>query len=173
MQSDESHLTVMTATCPPAFCTPLAHPFAEEDSPQLTPRSILISPQSTRSLDVVGIRKAVSFEDSPSIVVIAPRPSYNPAEGPCLPMSAREFRLRNAMAAAKAAEAANAQAATSAVSTSEPLPDAASPIKQHHGIIKRSCMLVRALSAPLVVFARVSQYSTTGCSMAMDLSTTL
>lgn len=154
------------------FCTPLSQPFAEDDSPQLTPRSILISPQSARSLDtpsVMSIRKSVSFEDSPSIVVIAPRPSYNPAEGPCLPMSAREFRLRNAQAAAKAAELQT----TTTTTTTTPIDihQAVTPppaVKAQCGIIKRSCMLVRAISAPLMLFARVAQYPTTGCVADVD-----
>jgi hypothetical protein len=149
-------------TAPSCFCTPLSQPFAEDDSPPLTPRSILISPQSTRSLDIAsGIRKSVSFEDSPSIVVIAPRPSYNPAEGPCLPISAREFRLRNAQAAAKAAEPHTPT--TSIDLRTESPPPAAAPEKAKNGLIKRSCMLVRAISAPLLLFARVAQYPTAGC----------
>jgi hypothetical protein len=150
------------------FCTPLSQPFAEDDSPPLTPRSILISPQSTRSLEIAsGIRKSVSFEDSPSIVVIAPRPSYNPAEGPCLPMSAREFRLRNAQAAAKAAEPHTSTTSID-LRTESPPPIAAAPAKAHNGMIKRSCMLVRAISAPLLLFARVAQYPTAGCVAEAD-----
>lgn len=128
----------------------------------LSPRSILASPNVHRAT----LPRRVSFEGSPHVVFIAPRPTYDPRVGPCMPMTRAEFEASQcAMSSNKGdpsmpivVECSQA----SPVNTSSSNEDAGMTPKKRTSprlsFIKQSCQLVRAVSIPLSILGCVAQF---------------